>query len=127
MLFLDGVGKPRGTTLILSSTLGAGSVERPLCTRTRENFPVWIPCSRDWEREEEADAEGRGWNEDEARIERRGKERNWRDEWERNSGAEIGGEGPGMVRMTGTTRPKGGKIESKGDCWWPYCYLDEIP
>lgn len=29
MLFLDGVGKPRGTTLILSSTLGAGSVERP--------------------------------------------------------------------------------------------------
>lgn len=41
-------------------------------------------------------------------------------------GTEIGG-GGGMVGMTGTTRPKGGKIESKGDCWWPYCYLDEIP
>lgn len=33
---------------------------------------------------------------------------------------EQGGEE--WLGMTGATRPKGGKIESKGDCWWPYCW-----
>lgn len=50
MLFLDGVGKPRGTTLILSSTLGAaGSVEEtpPFRARTHvKTSHVWVPCSR---------------------------------------------------------------------------------
>lgn len=107
MLFLDGVGKPRGTTLILSSTLGAGSVERPLCTRTRENSPVWIPCSGDWEREEvrrmQRDVDG-------TRT-KRGEERKGVGGMNER-GTEIGG-GGGMVGMTGTTRPKGGKLKAR--------------
>lgn len=119
MLFLDGVGKPRGTTLILSSTLGASRVSRrdpPFRARTHvKTCHVWVPCSR-------LETGGRG--EEKSWTEKRGeawtggeKERSSRDEWERNR---KGGEE--WLGMTGATRPKGGKIESKGDCWWPYCW-----
>lgn len=54
MLFLDGVGKPRGTTLILSSTLGAaGSVEetpRSVHAHTRKP-PMSGSPAPDWKLE----------------------------------------------------------------------------
>lgn len=87
MLFLDGVGKPRGTTLILSSTLGAGSVERP---PRRIHAHVKTPMSGfpapDWKERQKT------WmkRDDEAWIERGEKERSLGDERERNRETENG-------------------------------------